>query len=103
MPKYMKLVRDKIPEIIERGGQEASIRILSDEEYVNELLRKLVEEANELLESHGSLDERADVGEVLEALDAAMGWSENVILDTRKIKNNERGAFASRLYLEEVR
>jgi predicted house-cleaning noncanonical NTP pyrophosphatase (MazG superfamily) len=102
MPIYNKLVRDNIPEIIERNGQKAVARKLSEEEYIKELLRKLVEEAQELLESNGDLGERADVGEVLAALDSVLGWTESDIHDARDKKNNDRGAFTSRLYLEEV-
>lgn len=35
--KFNKLVRDKIPEIIEKNGQTAHIKILSEEEYRNAL------------------------------------------------------------------
>lgn len=103
MPVYNKLVRDSIPEIIERNGQKVTVRVLSKEEYTRELLRKLVEETQELLESNGDLDERADVGEVLAALDNAFGWTEKGIREARDKKNDARGAFTSRLYLEEVR
>ena len=34
MKTYNKLIRDKIPEIIENKGGKAEIRVLSDEEYV---------------------------------------------------------------------
>ena len=103
MPIYNKLVRDTIPEIIEQNGQKATVRILTEEEYTKELLRKLVEEAQELLASNGDLDERADVEEVLAALDNAFRWTEKDIHDARAKKNDARGAFTRRLYLEEVR
>ena len=41
LKKYNKLVRDKIPEIIENDGRKAKVRILSDEEYIAELYKKL--------------------------------------------------------------
>ena len=47
MKKNGKLVRDKIPEIIENSGKEPIIRVLDDNEYKEELLNKLYEEYNE--------------------------------------------------------
>ena len=41
---YNKLVRDNIPEIIEKDHKECNIRILEKEEYFVELNKKLDEE-----------------------------------------------------------
>ena len=38
MKVYNKLVRDKIPEIIETDGKTCKTRILSDEEYIASLV-----------------------------------------------------------------
>lgn len=38
---YKKLVRDKIPEIIKQNGEQPIIRTLNDQEYLDELTRKL--------------------------------------------------------------
>ena len=43
MPHYNKLVRDRIPEIIERDGKRLSTRILDEDEYVSYLNEKLKE------------------------------------------------------------
>lgn len=51
MKKDGKLVRDKIPEIIKSSGEEPIIRVLEDTEYKEELLRKLYEEYNEVIET----------------------------------------------------
>jgi predicted house-cleaning noncanonical NTP pyrophosphatase (MazG superfamily) len=42
-----KLVRDRIPEIIESDGHNAFTRILDGQDYRAALLAKLVEEARE--------------------------------------------------------
>lgn len=67
MVEFNKLVRDKIPEIIERDNKQAIISILSDEEYEKELDRKLQEETEEYLES-GEVEEIVDVYEVILAI-----------------------------------
>ena len=43
METYNKLVRDKIPEIISWNNRIAKMRILNDEEYKLEALKKIVE------------------------------------------------------------
>lgn len=71
MNKDGKLVRDKIPEIIENSGKEPIIRVLDDTEYKEELLKKLYEEYNEVIEAktkEETLEECSDVLEVLIAL-----------------------------------
>ena len=51
MKEYNKLVRDKIPEIMINKGCKPVTRILNDEDYLNELNKKILEEVNEYLES----------------------------------------------------
>ncbi len=74
MPVYRKLVRDRIPELIDRKGGEAHTRRLSDEEFATALARKLVEEAEEFIATP-TAEELADVLEVVRALATATGLS----------------------------
>ncbi|MDP2593501.1 MAG: nucleoside triphosphate pyrophosphohydrolase [bacterium] len=67
MESYNKLVRDKIPEILDKKGLRYERRVASLEEYKVELIRKLGEEVGEF-EENGSSEELADVLEVIEAL-----------------------------------
>ena len=67
MKEYNKLVRDKIPEIVISKNCKPVTRILSDEEYILELNKKLLEEVNEYLESN-NVEELADVEEVILAI-----------------------------------
>lgn len=46
LKKYNKLVRDKIPEIIKQDGSKVVCHVLSEEEYIAELDKKLSEEVN---------------------------------------------------------
>lgn len=99
---YGKLVRDKIPEIIEADGQTPVIRTLGTAEFRRALLEKLVEEATELLESDGDVGERADVAEVLEALDEVLGYTGDEIASVKIKKFEKRGGFSEKIYLEKA-
>ena len=67
MIEYNKLVRDKIPEVIEASGKKYEVEILSDEKYLEYLNKKIMEEVKEYLES-GEVEELADLEEVLRAI-----------------------------------
>ena len=73
--KYNKLVRDRIPEIIESSGRTCVTEILSDEEYLKMLDAKLDEE---LAEYHAdqNIEELADLMEVIRA----WRWREGIPL-----------------------
>ena len=68
MKIYNKLVRDNIPEIMIKNKAKPVTRILSDEEYLIELNKKLLEEVKEYLES-GEIEELADIEEVIIGMD----------------------------------
>ena len=98
---YDKLVRDKIPERLMQKVKYFSTRVIEGDEYYRALNNKLQEEVNEYLES-GSIEELADIQEVL------LGILEfkNVNLDEfeqiRLKKVRERGAFKQKIFLEYV-
>ncbi|WP_353736241.1 nucleoside triphosphate pyrophosphohydrolase [Ruminococcus sp.] len=71
---HNKLVRDKIPEIIEKAGKTPVTHILSEEEYITELDRKLNEECSEY-QADKNIEELADMLEVMYAIAEARGWS----------------------------
>lgn len=99
--KYNKLVRDKIPEIIEDGGTNVITHIASDDEYQQKLHEKLLEEVEEYLESHRT-EELADILEVLYALCKIQNLSWEDLEKTRKEKAEERGAFTKHIILDET-
>lgn len=99
MKVYNKLVRDKIPEIIKNNGDEPKTRILSDEEYLSELNKKLQEEMKEYLES-GDIEELADLEEVLRAILDAKNVAHEDFEKIRLEKVNKRGAFKNKIFLE---
>ena len=86
---YNKLVRDKIPEIIEESGKTCETEILFDEEYLQMLDKKLDEELADLLE-------------VLYATAKARGYSIEELEQVRVEKQKARGGFEKKLLLKVV-
>ncbi len=99
MKVFNKLVRDKIPEIIEKDGRTCKTHILTDEEYIVALEEKLNEEVAEY-QKDKNLEEMADVLEVLQAICLARGYSLDELEDLRKKKTNSRGGFSKKIFLE---
>lgn len=99
--KYNKLVRDKIPEIIEASGKQCVCETLSDEQYIEMLDAKLNEELAEYHESK-SIEELADLLEVMQAVVKARGYSMDDLERTRTEKATKRGGFEKKILLKEV-
>lgn len=100
--RYNKLVRDRIPEIIENTGKRAVFRVLSDDaEYLEYLERKLDEEVAEFHESK-SVEEIADILAVVITLSRAMGIHDEELCLECLSKRDKRGGFDKRICLEEV-
>ena len=98
MAVYNKLVRDRIPEIIEVHGETPIVRVLEQDEYTRALRQKLGEEVAEFLES-GDAEELADIMEVVLALASAGGTSHEQLESIRLAKREARGGFEKRLFL----
>ncbi len=101
MREYNKLVRDKIPEIISNNGENPKTRILDNIEYKKELDRKLLEEVNEYLKDD-NIEELADIEEVLLAILSYKDTSIEEFEKIRKEKEDKRGAFKKKIFLEKV-
>lgn len=99
--KYNKLIRDKIPEIIEKSGKKAIIQELNCDKYKNYLDIKLGEELQEYLESD-SIEELADLVEVVYAILKYKNVTLENFEKVREKKVLDRGAFNRRLLLKEV-
>ena len=98
---YNKLVRDKIPEIIEASGKTCQTEILSDEEYLQMLDKKLDEELAEYHQEQ-NIEELADLLEVLYATAKARGYSIEELEQVRVDKQKARGAFGKKILLKTV-
>lgn len=101
MKVYKKLVRDKIPEIIAADGKIANTRVLGDKEYLQELIKKLGEEAKEL-EANPTIEELADIKELVIAIRQALGAHAGELEEIRRKKAAERGRFKQKIFLESV-
>ncbi|MFL0247345.1 phosphoribosyl-ATP pyrophosphohydrolase [Candidatus Clostridium stratigraminis] len=101
MKIYNKLIRDKIPQIIEADGNKYEIRIADKEEHYALLEAKLQEEVKEFLDGK-NLEELADVMEVLFGLAESLGYSEEDLIRKREMKKEERGGFKEGIVLEKV-
>ena len=95
--KQGKLVRDKIPQIIIEDGKKPITRILGDDEYLQELDKKLNEEIAEY-QADKSIEEMADVLEVLLAICEARGHSVEELMAVRNNKREKRGGFEKKIF-----
>ena len=101
---YNKLVRDNIPNIIKANGETPVVRILDDSTYKSELEKKLNEEYHEVLEASGAerAEELADMLEIIRALAKLENKSLQDIIEIADNKNEKRGAFEEKIFLEKV-
>jgi predicted house-cleaning noncanonical NTP pyrophosphatase (MazG superfamily) len=98
---YNKLVRDRIPEIIRAEGKEPKTRILDNDKYLEELIKKLGEEYIEF-KADNNLEELADLQEVILALADALNISYQDLAKAVSNKALKRGAFKQRIFLESI-
>lgn len=101
MKNYYKLVRDKIPEIIEADNKRCEIEIVDNKKKYELLKNKLEEEVNEFLADE-NLEELADVLEVLVGLANSLGYTEEELMEKRVAKMQERGGFNKGIILKKV-
>ncbi|WP_192603158.1 nucleoside triphosphate pyrophosphohydrolase [Bacillus sp. OAE603] len=104
MKRYNKLVRDKIPLIIENTGNTFETEILGQKEYEEKLNEKLKEELDEFYSATPEevIGEIADIIEVLYALAESKGITVEEIENVRLQKKEDRGGFNQRILLKHV-
>ena len=98
MVTYNKAIRDKIPEIIKKSGHDYNIKTLSDDEFLLELDKKLSEELEEYNQSK-SVEELADLVEVVQRIVKLRGTSLEEFEKIKSEKVEKRGAFEKNLFL----
>lgn len=97
MSFYNKLVRDKIPEILDKKGVHYEKHIASPEEFKIELVKKLKEEIDEFSVAY-DLEELADIIEVIESLKQLPEYID--VEDIRQKKRQNRGGFDKKIILK---
>lgn len=98
MQIYNKLVRDRIPAMIQAKGETPNTRILAEDEYITCLEQKLDEEVGEYHRDKNA-EELADILEVVFALGDTLGISRDELLKLCAQKRQERGGFSDRIFL----
>ena len=98
---YDKLVRDKIPKIIEKSGKQCEIEILSDKKYLEMIDKKLNEELAEYHKDQ-NIEELADLLEVIYAATKARGYSIEELEKVRAEKAEKCGGFDKKILLKKV-
>lgn len=105
MKRLNKLVRDRIPDMIQADGRTCEVEVLEGEDFDRALRAKLVEEAQEVAgaDTHeGLIVELADVLEVVESLMAWHGIDKAAVLAVQSTRRSERGGFEKRLWVGAV-
>jgi predicted house-cleaning noncanonical NTP pyrophosphatase (MazG superfamily) len=105
MPVYNKLVRDLIPQVIEKSGGKFSTRTLDPSEHLTEIKNKLYEEVKEFQETNNRQDALEELADILELIHAALPIHEATYEELEEIrisKKVKRGGFEEGIYLIEV-
>ncbi|WP_019505248.1 nucleoside triphosphate pyrophosphohydrolase [Pleurocapsa sp. PCC 7319] len=99
--KHSKLIRDRIPEIIRQAGREYEVKTMSQSEYYQALLDKLIEEAKEAAEAKPDnlVEELADIYEVIDGILTNLKIDKDLVLARQEQKRKEKGGFAKKIRL----
>jgi len=99
-----KLVRDKVPKLIEaQRGEAPKTRVLERSEYYEELFNKIDEERDELKSAESVGEIRVEIVDLLEVLHAFAEYHRISWLDIeegRKLKLDSKGGFKRRIYMQ---
>jgi predicted house-cleaning noncanonical NTP pyrophosphatase (MazG superfamily) len=98
---HNKLIRDRIPEIIQGAGKQCEVEVLAEKDYQQALRQKLIEEAHEAAIATGNdlIQELADLYEVIDELMAVYHIEREAVVKTQEERRVERGGFNKRLRL----
>lgn len=102
MKSYDKLIRDKIPQIIEKDGRTCETVKVNREEHYQRLKEKLMEEVTEFIQDE-NIEELADIYEVIAALSEFVGKGEEELMEVRNKKREERGGFREGIVLKSTK
>jgi predicted house-cleaning noncanonical NTP pyrophosphatase (MazG superfamily) len=98
MAEFNKVIRDKIPEIIQKDGYTCNVQVISDEKFLLEIEKKLSEEVIEY-QNDKTPEELADILEVIYKIAQLKGISKDELEKIRVKKLEDKGGFAKNLFL----
>ncbi len=99
---YNKLVRDKIPQRINKvEGKKANYKILNEKQYMDELNKKVIEEAHEFIEEN-SVEELGDLMEVISTIMKIKNITTKDVRKAMEEKRDKKGGFNNKIYLIDV-
>ena len=99
---YNKLVRDKVPDAIVSGGDEAVTTVLEDKEAIFLSLDEKLDEEVCDYQVTKEMSELADVLEVIHAIVETRGISFDELDQMRLQKREKRGGFSKKIMLNEI-
>ena len=100
-----KLIRDKTTDLMRSHGMSFVERPMDTPEYLERLKDKLREETLEVIHAktiEETLEELADLSEVMHALSKTLGLSMDQIEEKRLAKKESRGGFEKRFFVDYV-
>lgn len=100
---FNKLVRDKIPEMLDKNGGETETEILDNKKYIEYLFNKLKEECEEVITADSKenlTEELADLLEVINAIAKTNDIDFDKIEKIRLDKKEKRGGFEHKIFLK---
>jgi predicted house-cleaning noncanonical NTP pyrophosphatase (MazG superfamily) len=101
-----KIVRDLVPDKIREDGRIPVVHVLDSAHFGIQIRNKLVEEASELAnaDTHETIvAELADVVEVVEAIQSALGITPEQINLAKEEKAEQLGTFKKRIFLDSIK
>ena len=103
--EFNKLVRHKLPPRMQVEGVKVNGKQLDEDEYKHELKRKLMEEAQEVMDAASTEQLKRELGDVLEVVHA-LAFSYNISLDEiekeRLHKREINGYFSPENYINYI-
>lgn len=102
---YNKLIRDRIPEIIQADKKKPKVYTLADIHFLQELKNKVAEEAKELQNAttrEDIINELSDLQELIDSILESNQITKTELIKKQKDKREKRGGFSQKLFLEYV-
>jgi predicted house-cleaning noncanonical NTP pyrophosphatase (MazG superfamily) len=95
-----KLVRDKVPDLLQKSGKKCTVRIVKGPEYIQKLKEKLKQEVDDFIADE-AIEELADIIEIVSVLCKSKGVAFEQLEEFRKFKAAERGSYEGGIVLIE--